>query len=215
MTRRVLWRGGAAVARLAHPPASDSPESKDGLVRLARPPAPDGQASSGEGDPRRSARRPTSTVLRGRDDGPGPASAGEAPGARSGELSGWEVFNLGRVAIGMGAPLDANPYPQGSGRALIWRHGWHCGHSGHDPLLRGAVRRNVQRETRRPGKGRALVGRRGEWSEAEDEALLLLAERLHTAELAAMLRRPERGVRNRRCRLRKLLRQAQDEGRAT
>ena len=146
-----------------------------------------------------SARRPIPTVLRGHGSGSGPAVAGQP----SRQLSGWETLSLGRVAARMGAPLESNPYQQASGRFLIWRFGWHLAQWERDPLLRGTVRRKVKRETRRPGRGRALSGRRSEWTAGEHEALLLMADRLHTVELALMLERPERGVSVKLSRLRK------------
>ena len=141
--------------------------------------------------PRRgTARRSATHRTAGQEAPPSIASAGQP----SRQLSGWETLSLGRVAARMGAPLESNPYEQASGRFLVWRFGWCLTHWERDPLLRGAVRRKVKRETRRPGRGRALSGRRSEWTAGEHEALLLLADRLHTVELALMLERPERGV---------------------
>ena len=184
MTRAFLRRGGAVVARLAH---------NQDVGGSNPPPASDDCAAEVRGG--------------GAVD---PAARGWSPA----ELAGALALTLGGLAFTHGKSLDDNCYVADSGHHIVWRHGWRCASRGHEPLRRREPRRNVQRETRRPGRGRAVQGRRSEWSAPEDEALLLLADRLSAAELADMTDRSIPSVRARLCRLRKALRQAQDEGRA-
>lgn len=107
----------------------------------------------------------------------------------------WAMLK-GMTARMMGPPLSHNPHPEGSPGARCWAFG----HKRRRP------RRNVPRETSRPGRGRAAVGDRGTWSDAETAVLEFCTggkSPVTAADLAVMLGRPEAGVRVKRHRLAK------------
>ena len=121
----------------------------------------------------------------------------------------WAML-CGAMARRCGKPLGGNPHRTRTPGRVCWAYGWH------NPCR--PARRNTPRETSRPelaaggpkakgpGRGHARVGNRGVWSEAEMALLRYCsggADQVRTANLAAMLARPEQGVRAKRCRLRK------------
>ena len=143
-------------------------------------------------------------------DQPAPATpATPAAPATPVNPGAWNML-CGAMARRCGKRLGANPHPRGTPGHVCWAYGWR------HPCR--PVRRNIPRETSRPGlagggpkakgpgRGHARVGNRGVWSDAERALLRYCsggADRVRTANLAAMLARPEQGVRAQRCRLRK------------
>jgi hypothetical protein len=103
----------------------------------------------------------------------------------------------GARGLGLGACL----YKRGSAE---WRR-WKRGH--------GRGRRSVPRETMKrqnPGRGRAKLGPRREWTAIEDSVLLAWWGREPGRETVARL--PGRNAQACRNRIHRILRQAQDEG---
>lgn len=110
----------------------------------------------------------------------------------------WAMLK-GLVAWHLKRRRGDNPYPEGSPGGRCWAHGFTVLGRGRD--------KTVTRETiAKPGRGRAVTGDRREWSRA-DIALLRFCSGgegpVETRELAAILGRPEQGVRGKRHRLAK------------
>ena len=112
----------------------------------------------------------------------------------------WALL-CGAMARRTGKRLVENPHPDGSPARKCWAYGWR--HPERPQKTKAG--RNVTRETH-PGRGRARVGDRGQWS-VDDLALLSFCsggpDQVKTADMAAMLGRPKQGVRAKRCRVRK------------
>lgn len=151
-----------------------------------------------------------------RQDQPAPAAPATAvnPGA-------WNML-CGAMARRSGKRRGGNPHPRGTPGHVCWAYGWRhpCrparrntpretsrpGLAGGGPKAKGPGFAGGAPKAKGPGRGHARVGNRGVWSEAELALLRYCsggADQVRTANLAAMLGRPEQGVRAKRCRLRK------------
>jgi len=138
--------------------------------------------------------------------GPGPAFAGAAPRHYLGKDAkpadqrtgirdqGSElpqlpetVVVIAAVARQDGASLADNPYPEGSGRWLIWRHGWQ-------------TRDRARGETSHVKQSRRGCG--PDWTAGEIEALRLCTGLFRDAQIAELVGHSARAVRIKRCRLR-------------